>query len=112
MALEGSKAPKFQRMARVLPQNEKSFNLIKEEEAKEAAAREKEQAVSIKCHINLNFFNTFIWISNCQVRILTCTFQQQKALRDREVKDLKKREREQQREREKRDKAAAEQAKK
>ena len=55
MALEGSKAPKFQRMARVLPQNEKSFNLIKEEEAKEAAAREKEQAVSIKCLINLNF---------------------------------------------------------
>ena len=46
MALEGGAAPKFQRMARVLPQNEKSFALIKEEEAKEAAAKEKEQAVS------------------------------------------------------------------
>ena len=49
MALEGNKGPKFTRMARVLPQNEKSFNLIKEEEAKEAALKEKEQAVSITC---------------------------------------------------------------
>ena len=38
---------KFQRMARVLPNNDRSFNLIKEEEAKEAAEKEKEQAVSI-----------------------------------------------------------------
>ena len=41
------KKSKFTRMARVLPNNEKSFALVKEEEAKEAAAREKEQAVSI-----------------------------------------------------------------
>ena len=60
MALEGSKAPKFQRMARVLPQNEKSFNLIKEEEAKEAAAREKEQAVSITCPKKFEFFLRFV----------------------------------------------------
>ena len=38
---------KFTRMARVLPNNDRSFNLIKEEEAKEAAEKEKEQAVSI-----------------------------------------------------------------
>ena len=42
----GETASKFTRMARVLPNNEKSFALIKEEEAKEAAAKEKEQAVS------------------------------------------------------------------
>ena len=39
--LEETKS-KFTRMARVLPNNEKSFALMKEEEAKEAAAREKE----------------------------------------------------------------------
>ena len=41
------KKTKFTRMARVLPNNEKSFALIKDEEAKEAAVKEKEQAVSI-----------------------------------------------------------------
>ena len=46
MALDAQKGPKFQRMARVLPNNEKSFNLMKEEEAKEQQEREKEQAVS------------------------------------------------------------------
>ena len=46
MSLEAAAKPKFVRMARVLPNNDKSFNLIKEEEAKEAAEKEKEQAVS------------------------------------------------------------------
>ena len=47
MSLEAAAKPKFTRMARVLPNNDKSFNLIKEEEAKEAAEKEKEQAVSL-----------------------------------------------------------------
>ena len=48
MALDAKKGPKFQRMARVLPDNPRSFNLIKEEEAKEQQEKEKEQAVSFK----------------------------------------------------------------
>ena len=45
--MEGAPKSKFTRMARVLPNNEKSFALMKEEEAKEAAEREKEQGFSV-----------------------------------------------------------------
>ena len=62
--------------------------------------------ISIRCVLNVECFNCFLSAFNFNV------FLQQKALRDREDKDKKRREKDAQREREKRDKAAAEQAKK
>ena len=61
MALDAKTLPKFTRMARVLPDNPRSFNLIKEEEAKEQQEKEKEQAVSfaildVICEMKSEFF--------------------------------------------------------